>query len=280
MATTDAFRRGAPTVSVVMPTFNDIDTVAEAVESIRCQTFDSWELIVVDDASTDATASAIADIAQEDDRIVLIKLDKNSGSGVARNRAIARAVGEFVAIQDADDVSMNTRLELQVAEMRSDDELAVIASQVAEFGDWGGPARASWPTDDQMIRARQNSNQMPVPHPSCMFRSSILRAAGGYDESCRRAQDYALFLKLQNEKVRCLSDVLVNYRTSRPVSLGYVRRNARYADLALRRHRLANEGVPAADLPNEARWTVRTEVVTWRSWLIRSLREFRGIANG
>lgn len=280
METADAARGGAPAVSVVMPTFNDINTVVEAVESIRCQTFDSWELIVVDDASTDATASVIADIAQDDDRIVLIKLEQNSGSGVARNCAIARARGEFVAIQDADDVSISTRLEIQVAEMRSDDNLSVIASQVAEFGDWGGPVRSSWPTDDRMIRARQDSNRMPVPHPSCMFRLTTLNAAGGYDESCRRAQDYALFLKLRSEKVKCLSDVLVNYRTSRPVGLGYVRRNTRYADLALRRHRLAVQGISAADLPTEAKWSVRTEVNTWKSWLIRSIREFRGTANG
>lgn len=280
MAVDDASPGNVPTVSVVMPTFNDIDTVEEAIASIQCQTLDSWELIVVDDASTDATASAIAEIAKGDDRIILIKLEQNSGSGAARNRAIDAARGQFVAIQDADDVSISTRLELQVAEFFSDDGLSVLASQVAEFGKWGGPVRASWPTDDRLIRSRQNSNQMPVPHPSCMFRLSILKAAGGYDESCRRAQDYALFLKLQHEKVRCLPDVLVNYRTSRPVSLGYVRRNARYADLALRRHRLANEGVAAGDLPTKAEWTVRTELVTWKSWFIRSLRELRGTANG
>lgn len=262
-----------PIVTVVMPTFNDEGTIHEAIESIIAQTFKSWELRIIDDASSDSTVEIAKRYMAQDSRILLTILPRNGGSGAARNRAIAEARGAYVAIMDADDLAVPERLEEQLAAMRSDEDLAVVASQVSEFGTWGGPVPSRWPTADADVLARQKSHKMPVPHPSCMFRTSVLRDAGGYDEACRRAQDYALFLKLEGHRVRCLPSTHVLYRTSRPISLSYVRRNARYADLALQRHNMTEQGLPLELLPTEAKTNIRIEISAIKSWLIRSWRE-------
>jgi glycosyltransferase involved in cell wall biosynthesis len=265
-----------PQTTVVMATFNNSATIEGSVQSVIDQTTADWELIIVDDASTDETAGKTAALAESDERIRVIRLPQNSGSAVARNAALAAATGRFIAVLDADDLCMPARLEKQAKLLEADDDLVAVASQLAEFGDWGGPETAKWPVDSTAIEERQKSYRMPLPHPSTMFRADSIKKVGGYDETCRRAQDYALFLKLGTAKMTCIPEVLVHYRTERPISLGYVRRNAKYAALALRRHRLLEEGAALEDLPTEVSRSVKGEVGAIKSWVVRSGRE-RGI---
>jgi glycosyltransferase involved in cell wall biosynthesis len=259
-----------------MATFNNSSTIEGSVRSVINQTTEDWELIIVDDASTDNTARKTDALAESDERIRVIRLPQNSGSAVARNAALAKATGRFIAVLDADDLCMPTRLEKQANILEADSDLVAVASQLAEFGEWGGPEVAGWPVDSAVIEKRQKSYRMPLPHPSTMFRADAINKVGGYDETCRRAQDYALFLKLGRAKMSCLPEVLVHYRTERPISLGYVRRNAKYADLALKRHRLLEEGTAIEDLPTEVGRSVKGEIGALKSWVVRSGRE-RGI---
>lgn len=261
-----------PRVSVIMPTYNDEHTVGSAIESILSQTFEDWELLIVDDASSDSTSQVVRAFTQ-DSRIKFSALEENSGSGVARNVALRGAAGEYIAVMDADDISLPLRLEAQVSEMETDKEIAVLATQVAEFGEWGGPLEGRWPTSDSEVAARQVAMKMPIPHPSAMFRATEIRRVGGYDERCRRAQDFALLLKLSDRRVRCLSEVLVHYRTERPVPLGYVIRNGRYADLARRRFELARDGIDEKLLPLDPEKSLRTDIGSFKSWIARNLQE-------
>src|SRR4051812_12460500 len=103
----------APVVSVVMPTYNKGRYLREAIDSIRRQTFEDWELVIVDDGSTDDTAAVLA--TYRDPRIKVHTLPANVGRSRARNIAIAHAKGCYIAICDSDDVSGPTRLERQVA---------------------------------------------------------------------------------------------------------------------------------------------------------------------
>lgn len=265
-----------PVVSVIMPTFNDRQVIEAAVNSILQQTFTEWELIIVDDASTDRTSELI-ESKFDDPRISLIQMQHNSGSGPCRNKAIAAARGDFIAVMDADDVSMPDRLRLQVDRMRAVPNLAAISSQVLEFGKWGGPVLGTWPTSSAEIRLRQKTLRMPVPHPAAMFRKDALLAAGAYDTECRRAQDYSLFLRLSDAHLETLEQPLVMYRTDRPISLTYVLRNEQYADLARLRTRLRAEGVPLEELPREPRKTPRIFLRALRSWLLRNSREQIGL---
>lgn len=265
-------RPSIPLVSVIMPTYNDRLVIEESVNSILDQTLSSWELIIVDDASTDGTAEFV-ETRFDDPRISLIRMEKNSGSGSCRNRAIGVARGEFIAVMDADDISMPERFQLQIDRMQAAPHLAAVSAQVMEFGTWGGPVMGSWPTKATEIAERQKALKMPIPHPATMFRKEILIAAGTYDTECRRAQDYSLFLALTEAKLETLETPLVMYRTARPISLRYVLRNEQYADLARLRSRLRSEGLRNNDLPREPQRNLRLVVKALRSWVIRNGRE-------
>ncbi|MFJ5954517.1 glycosyltransferase family 2 protein [Paenarthrobacter sp. NPDC092416] len=261
-----------PLVSVIMPTFNDRQVIGDAIQSILEQTFDSWELLVVDDASTDGTADFVAEHFT-DPRVSIIRMETNSGSGVCRNRAISLARGTFIAVMDADDISMPQRLELQVEQLSQDPQLGAVSAQVLEFGAWGGPVVGGWPTNTSEIRARQLAQKMPIPHPAAMFRRSQVVEVGGYDEACLRAQDFSLLLRLGPVRLATLAIPLVKYRTSRPISLGYVVRNDWYADLARRRNVAQRSGVALDQLPTEIRRTPIGYLNSFKSWLIRNARE-------
>src|SRR3954447_2265523 len=99
----------APLVSVGMPVFNVEKTILEAVESIRCQTFTDWELLVIDNGSTDGTRELLAGIS--DPRVRVITHDENVGLGQRLNEAVAQARGEYFARLDGDDISYPERLQ-------------------------------------------------------------------------------------------------------------------------------------------------------------------------
>ncbi|WP_369292765.1 glycosyltransferase family 2 protein [Rhodococcus indonesiensis] len=259
-------------VSVVMATYNNEQSVGEAIESILTQTFSDWELIVVDDRSTDNTWQVVRDYLA-DARVRCVRLPINSGSGAARNRAIGMTSADFVAIMDADDISLPARLQSQVLALDEDPSLAAVSSQVAEFGEWGGPVVGRWPTSDEQVRQRQKGLKMPVPHPASMFRTSEVLRVGGYDETCRRAQDYALFLRLSDRRVRCLPEVHVLYRTARPLPLEYAVRNGRYAALARTRYAMASRGVAVEALPTQPARSLLVDLGSVKSWAVRNVRE-------
>ena len=109
-----AARVAVPTVSVVMTTYNCVKYLEHAVRSLQSQTLTNWELIVVDDRSTDGTDAQLRALAEEDDRIVYLHNRHNVGCYAAKNTAIAYARGEWLTFHDADDHSMSERLEKQL----------------------------------------------------------------------------------------------------------------------------------------------------------------------
>jgi len=116
-----AAHRPAPLVSVVMPARNAVRFIEQAIRSVIEQTHARWELVVVDDASTDATAERVAAAAAADPRIRLIRLGQRVGPGPARNVALADVRGEYVAFLDSDDLWLPGKLERQLCFMRDRD---------------------------------------------------------------------------------------------------------------------------------------------------------------
>lgn len=108
-----------PLVSIITPSFNSAKFIAETIQSVQNQTYQHWEMIIVDDCSSDETVSIIKEIANKDGRIQLIKLEKNSGTGIARNTALEKATGKFIAFVDADDLWKPEKLEKQLAFMKA-----------------------------------------------------------------------------------------------------------------------------------------------------------------
>ncbi|WP_421823932.1 glycosyltransferase family 2 protein [Flagellimonas oceanensis] len=104
-------------VSIITPVFNSQKYISECISSVLDQTYKNWEHILVDDCSTDNSAQIIKGFAEKDDRIRYVKLSKNSGAGVARNKAIELAKGDYIAFLDSDDLWSPVKLEKQISFM-------------------------------------------------------------------------------------------------------------------------------------------------------------------
>ncbi|UWY29269.1 glycosyltransferase [Flavobacterium sp. TR2] len=101
-------------VSIIVPTYNTEKFIRSTIESVQNQTYANWEMVLVDDASTDKTVSIIKEFAQQDNRIKLFELPENRGNGFARNAALEKATGRYIAYLDADDLWFPQKLEKQI----------------------------------------------------------------------------------------------------------------------------------------------------------------------
>lgn len=105
-------------VSIIIPTHNSVQFISETIKSVLDQSFFDWEMIIVDDCSSDNSVEVIQSFADQDPRIKLIQLSENSGAAVARNTAIEAAKGRYIAFLDSDDAWLPNKLEKQVAFMQ------------------------------------------------------------------------------------------------------------------------------------------------------------------
>ena len=101
-------------VSIIVPTYNTEKFIKLTIQSVQNQTYKNWEMILVDDASTDETIKIISELAKADNRIKLFQLPNNSGNGFARNVALKKATGKYIAYLDADDLWFPMKLEKQI----------------------------------------------------------------------------------------------------------------------------------------------------------------------
>lgn len=115
-------------VSVIMPAFNAAEFIAESIRSVQQQTYSSWELLVIDDASTDGTSQVVEGMAENDDRIKLHVLPTNQGAGFARNIGIKAATGDYISFLDADDLWKSHKLQTQLAVMKEEGEKVCFSS--------------------------------------------------------------------------------------------------------------------------------------------------------
>jgi teichuronic acid biosynthesis glycosyltransferase TuaG len=109
----------SPLVSIIIPTFNSQKFIFETIRSVQNQTYVNWEIILVDDCSKDETVAIISRFTQEDNRIQMLELSANSGTGVARNSALGAAKGKYIAFLDADDLWKPNKLEVQIKFMQA-----------------------------------------------------------------------------------------------------------------------------------------------------------------
>ncbi|MGL4731409.1 MAG: glycosyltransferase family 2 protein [Clostridium sp.] len=105
-------------VSIIMPTYNCADFIGESIKSVLYQTYKNWELIISDDCSKDNTEDIVNEFIKIDNRIKYYKLKENSGAAIARNLAVDKAKGEFIAFLDSDDLWTNDKLEKQINWMK------------------------------------------------------------------------------------------------------------------------------------------------------------------
>ena len=115
-------------VSIITPTYNSANYIAECVASVQAQTYKNFEMIIVDDASTDETVSIVADLAKKDSRLSLVQLTSNSGAAVSRNVGIERISGRYMTFIDADDIWMPVFIERSIETIKNESCPFVFAS--------------------------------------------------------------------------------------------------------------------------------------------------------
>jgi hypothetical protein len=225
----------APQVSVVLPVWNAERYLAGAIESVLAQSFADFELLVVDDGSTDGSAALIR--RYRDRRIRRILNEKNLGVTRSLNLGLELARGRYVARMDADDLCAPERLERQVAFLDAHPEVALVATR-ARWIDAAGAQIGiiDTPADGETLRRRLRRNNWIV-HGTVMMRAEAVRALGGYDESMERSQDYDLWLRIsERHPVAALSEVLYTWRDH---GAGVSRRHVEQQKEAADRARLA-----------------------------------------
>lgn len=258
-----------PRVAVIMAAFNAEDTIDDSITSVVNQSYTDWKLYVVNDASTDRTAERLNKY-HKDERIHVVHLAQNVGGAAARAAGVAASDSEFLAIQDADDVSLPNRLEWQVEEFDADPDLSVVGGQIADFGTWGGPVISySWPTSPDEIRERLKHGRSPVADCAVMLKRSAFDAVAGYDPALTRAYDLGLYLSMRHMKMSSVPRTVLHYRTVRPVSFRYCIQEGRYRELAIKKHLRGLDHQSYKSFPSSLKADARSVLVC----LLRRWRE-------
>jgi glycosyltransferase involved in cell wall biosynthesis len=206
----------APVVSAIMCAYNTAPYIGAAIDSLLAQTLPNWELIVVDDGSTDSTPDVLKQYV--DPRIRTIRCDRNRGRSIARNLAVEQARGRYIAICDSDDISVPTRFALQAAYLDAHPDVDVVSAQVAHFTGSSTPTVVvRFPLTSARIRERLARRRMGLAHGASMLRVEAFRRYGGYCPDVLLAEDLELFCRMAD---RCtfasLPDALVAYRHALP----------------------------------------------------------------
>lgn len=207
----------APIVSVVMPVYNTEAYLTDSVESILSQTFLDWELICVDDGSSDGSLDILRRYERTDPRVRVVTRP-NSGVARARNDGMGVAVGRYIAAMDSDDVALPKRLSRQVEYMESHPECVGLGAAVRIVGPDLMPICDEYkPLDHETIDGQTLAGSgAAIRQPVAMFRTEAIRAIGGYCEKYFTREDMDLYLRLaETGQLANLPDILLLYRLRR-----------------------------------------------------------------
>jgi glycosyltransferase involved in cell wall biosynthesis len=202
-----------PLVSVIMSMRNSATTVGAAVRSVQLQTLQDWELIVIDDGSSDQSSSIVC--AFDDSRIQLVREASSAGLAPRLNQAVALSRGDFIARMDADDICFPQRLARQVAQLQQDPRLDVLGCGAVVFAN-DASLLGELPVGltHEAITA-QPFRGFPFPHPTWCGRAAWFRN-NPYDPKLMKAEDQDLLLRtFKNSKFGALETVLLGYRQNR-----------------------------------------------------------------
>jgi glycosyltransferase involved in cell wall biosynthesis len=202
-----------PLISVVMPNYNTAAYLAEAVESIRAQTYDHWELLIVDDGSTDASLAIARDLTARDERIRCLEIP-HQGIVAALNTGVHAAQGELIARMDADDVALPHRFQVQLDELNAHPDWALVGGGF-ETIDVDGQAWKTQlpPTDPGQVRAALARGNCLCHSTILMRRAALETCAGPYRAPFMLAEDYDLWLRMaERHELANVPAVVLRYR--------------------------------------------------------------------
>ena len=194
-------------VSIIMPSWNTGNYIAESIESVLNQTYKNWELLIVDDCSTDNTDSVVASF--DDKRIRYFKNKKNSGAALTRNRAIRKANGEWIAFLDSDDLWSPEKLEKQLKFM-NDNGYVFSYHDFVKIDEKSKPLNV-YVSGPDIVTKRKMYN---YGYPGCLTFMYSAKAMGLIQiKDIKKNNDYAILLKLC-KKANCyrMNENLAQYR--------------------------------------------------------------------
>jgi len=203
-----------PAVSVLMAVHDGMPYLEAALRSIMTQTLDEIEIVVVDDASRDASPQVLARLAGEDRRIRLLTLAQNRGLAGALNAGLDLVRADYVARMDADDIALPERLAVQKAYLDRHPQVVLLGSSFRQIDAAGRPIRTSLRPRDPVALGWTARFGTPVNHPTVLIRRAGLpEGVLRYDPALAVAQDYALWERLLAHGAgACLPQVLLDYR--------------------------------------------------------------------
>ncbi|NNV07975.1 glycosyltransferase [Geobacillus sp. MMMUD3] len=224
-----------PIVSVVMPVYNALPWINESINSILNQTFENFELIIIDDGSVDGTREFLKNI--NDSRIVRYFFSENRGIVSALNKGISLAKGKYIARMDSDDISSPIRLEQQVEFLEENPSCHLVATNIESF------THESTIPKEELERYQKWYNNahtheeicltLPIGnclcHPSVMFRKDSFYKIGGYKSEFKLAEDYEFFIRMSKYgRLFKIRKPLLKYRIhSKQLSSEYKQRQRR-----------------------------------------------------
>ena len=208
-------------ISVITASYNLAEFVGQAIFSLKCQDYDNWESIIVDDCSSDNSCQVIRDAIGDDPRFTFYAKDKNTGVSNTRNFGISKAKGEYILVLDADDLLHPQALRRYAEYWERNPDAALIVPMIHRFGNGMNNIQSrQWKGYESLKRACS-------PTMSSSFKKSDWERVGGF-RSGTGYEDWEFWLRLlyKNDKVINIPEVIVEYRC---------RNNGRLAD-ALTRH--------------------------------------------
>lgn len=203
-----------PLVSILMPTYNSEKYIAQAIESVISQTYDTWELIICDDCSTDSTYSKASEYSNKDSRIKVIRNSKNMRQAYSRNKALEISNGKYIALLDSDDRMKESRLQKQVHFLENNHDYSFVCTEASLFNNSddviGYITKKAFPSPFDVIRNKG------FVYGSMMIRSDAIKEVNGYTVSdiTKTGEDYDLICKLyfKDYKGANIKEYLYEYR--------------------------------------------------------------------
>tara|TARA_X000000950_G_scaffold183047_1_gene221776 strand:- start:2687 stop:3355 length:669 start_codon:yes stop_codon:yes gene_type:complete len=210
-----------------MSTFNNEDTIKSSVKSILNQTYTDFNLLIIDDDSKDSTFDILKVLESNDKRIKIFKNSENIGLTKSLNKLINLSNKKYIARQDADDISLPKRLELQVKYMEASNLLACTTLAILMDSDKVRP-KISHYLPQKIVIKRKN----PFIHGTLLVKKSLMEDIGLYDENFYYSQDYKLFYDLvkKDVKVGVLKKPLYKLNTKNNISSNKREQQAYYAN--------------------------------------------------
>ncbi|MDR2512882.1 MAG: glycosyltransferase [Puniceicoccales bacterium] len=220
-----------------MSVLNGGQALVRALDSVRGQSFEDYEFIIVNDGSTDATAAILAEHAQRDSRIRLIHHERNVGLAASLNEGIAAARADLILRADADDFNFPERFAKQVAFMEANPTVDVLGGAMERLNTAGVVFSITrQPETDREIKAKMY-RRVPFFHPTVAMRKTFWQKNCGYDPRWKRCEDFDLWIRgYKSARYHNLPDVLVRYQAPRELKTQNLQEVFRMIFANARRH--------------------------------------------